>query len=138
MIEFESPIGRKARRRLKREQVVWLTTVDRSRVPQPRPVWFHWNGEDVLIYSRPEGAKVRHIEANPQVALHFNSDEYGNDVVVFLGKARVATGGIVEGRRRAYLRKYRQGIADLEMTSAAFADEYSVPLVIELTSVRGF
>lgn len=138
MIEFESPLGRRARRRLKREAVVWLTTVDGRRVPQPRPVWFHWNGDDVLIYSRPDGAKVRHIEANPHVALHFNSDEYGNDVVVFLGQARRAPGAVDEARWRTYLRKYRAGIADLEMTPAAFAEEYSIPLVVHLTSLRGF
>lgn len=138
MVEFESPLGRKALRRLKGEAIVWLTTVDSRGVPQPRPVWFQWNEEDVLIFSRPDGAKVRHIRANPQVAVHFNTDEGGGEVTVFLGRARIVPGPIDHARRRSYLRKYRQGILDLGMTGASFAEEYSVPLVVRLTSLRGF
>jgi PPOX class probable F420-dependent enzyme len=137
-MEFDSRLGRKALRRLKREQVVWLTSVDDKGRPQPRPVWFHWNGEDVLIFSQPKGAKVRQIAARPEVALHFNSDAAANDVVVFLGEAHALQESVGPERVKAYLRKYRSGIVDLKMTPASFQTEYSVPILVRLTALRGF
>ena len=137
-MEFDSRLGRKALRRLKREQVLWLTSVDDRGRPQPRPVWFHWNGEEVLIFSQPKAAKVRQIAARPDVALHFNSDAAGNEVVVFQGEAHAFPESLGPERVKAYLRKYRTGIVDLEMTLASFQAEYSVPILVRLTALRGF
>jgi PPOX class probable F420-dependent enzyme len=137
-MDFDSRLGRKALRKLKREHVVWLTSVDDQSRPQPRPVWFHWNAEEVLIFSQPNAGKVRQIAARPQVALHFNSDESGNEVVVFLGEARVLREPLAPERMKAYLRKYRSGIVDLEMTPASFQAEYSVPILVRPTTLRGF
>jgi len=137
-MDFESRLGRKALRKLKREQVLWLTSVDDRGRPQPRPVWFHWNGEDVLIFSQPKAAKVRQIAARPDVALHFNSDAAANEVVVFLGEAHALRESVAPERVKAYLRKYRRGIVDLKMTPASFQSEYSVPILVRLTALRGF
>jgi PPOX class probable F420-dependent enzyme len=137
-MDFDSRLGRKALRKLKAEHVVWLTSVDDHGRPQPRPVWFHWNGEDVLIFSQPRAAKVRQITARPQVALHFNSDEMANEVVVFLGEARALRETVATDRMKAYLRKYRGGIVDLKMTPASFQAEYSVPILVRPTVLRGF
>lgn len=137
-MDFESRLGRKAARKLKRELIVWLTSVDEQGRPQPRPVWFHWDGEDLLIFSQPRAGKVRQIGARPQVALHFNSDEAGSEVVVLLGEAHVVHGPLPPDRTKAYLRKYRGGIAELEMTPASFQAEYSVPILVRPTALRGF
>ena len=137
-MDFDSRLGRKAAGKLKREQVLWLTSVDDKGRPQPRPVWFHWNGEDVLIFSQPKGAKVRQIAARPDVALHFNSDAAANDVVVFLGEAHALPESVAPDRVKPYLRKYRSGIVDLNMTPASFQSEYSVPILVRLTALRGF
>ena len=137
-MDFESRLGRKALRKLKREQVLWLTSVDDRGRPQPRPVWYHWNGEDVLIFSQPKAAKVRQIAARPDVALHFNSDAAANEVVVFLGEAHALRESVAPERVKAYLRKYRRGIVDLKMTPASFQSEYSVPILVRPTALRGF
>lgn len=137
-MDFDSRLGRKALRWLKREQIVWLTSVDDQGRPQPRPVWFHWNGEDVLIFSQPKAAKVRQIAARTAVALNFNSDELGNEVVVLLGEARRPGKPIAPERMKAYLRKYRGGIVNLEMTPASFHAAYSIPIIVRPTALRGF
>ena len=134
---FEGPFGRRAQRRLKSELVIWLTSVDLGGRPQPRPVWFHWNGADLLIYSQPKTGKVRQIAAQPKVAVHFNADEQGDDVVVLLGEARLAD-RVPPDRLKSYLRKYRKGIAGLEMTPQSFMAEYSVPILVRPTALRGF
>jgi hypothetical protein len=44
--------GARVARRLREEQVVWLTTVTPAGAPLPRPVGFLWDGGDVVsVYS---------------------------------------------------------------------------------------
>lgn len=40
MLDLNPKFGRKVKRRLKKEQEIWLTTTDANGTPQPRPVWF--------------------------------------------------------------------------------------------------
>ena len=136
-VVFEGAFGRRAQRRLKSEFVVWLTSIDDLGRPQPRPVWFHWDGANLLIYSQPKTGKVRQIAARPHVAMHFNADEHGSDVVVLLGEARLVN-RVPPDRRKAYLRKYRTAISDLEMTPDSFMEDYSVPILVSPTALRGF
>jgi PPOX class probable F420-dependent enzyme len=100
--------------------VIWLSTVDAKNRPQPRPVWFHWDGESVLIFSQGQAAKVKHIKNNTHVALNFNSTSDGGEVVVLLGEASIVDGKISLERMRDYLDKYRQGIKDIGMTPDSF------------------
>jgi PPOX class probable F420-dependent enzyme len=68
-----------AKKLLSSETIIWLTTIGSDLTPQPRPVWFVPNSDDVLIYSQPKAAKVAHIRKHPNVALHFNADKWGSD-----------------------------------------------------------
>src|SRR4051794_22604841 len=89
MIDFSSAFGTRAALRLRQEGIVWLTTVRHDRTPQPSPVWFLWDGETVLIYSKPDTQKLRNIEQSAKVALHLNGDAYGNDIVILTGNAQI-------------------------------------------------
>ena len=137
MLDFTTQGGRRIKRRLREEQIVWLTTVDGHATPQPRPVWFHWDGETLLIFSQPHTAKIRHIQRQPRVALNFNTDLQGNDVGVLIGEAVILAESIAPNRTQAYLRKYRQGIKDIGMTVASFQPEYSVAILVTPVALRG-
>jgi PPOX class probable F420-dependent enzyme len=138
MMNFKSRLGRHVNRRLRREKVVWLTTVDSSDTPQPRPVWFHWDGRTILIFSEENKAKLRHIAGNPKVALSFNTDEDGGDVAVLIADAKILDRSPAPHRAKIYLRKYRQGIRSLSMTVAEFTGAYTVPVLVTPRSMRGF
>jgi PPOX class probable F420-dependent enzyme len=88
------------------DQIVWLTTVTPSGRPAPRPVWFLWDGTSVIIYSLPDGAKIRHIAANDQVSLNFNCTPGGADVVVISGRAEVVHGAPPPSQVPGMLDKY--------------------------------
>ena len=105
MIDFTSRLGRHVKRRLRREQIIWLTTVDFDDAPQPRPVWFHWDDETILIFSERGKAKLRHIERNPKVSLNFNTDKDGGDVAAIGGEAKIMDTPPARNRVKAYLRK---------------------------------
>lgn len=138
MVDFRSKFGRHVNRRLRQDKIIWLTTVDSNNTPQPRPVWFHWDGQTVLIFSEKNKAKLRHIARNPRVALNFNTDEEGGDVAVLLGDAVILGEPPASGRVKTYLRKYKAGIKSLGMTVAQFTEAYTVPVLVTPQAMRGF
>jgi PPOX class probable F420-dependent enzyme len=137
MIDFTSDFGNRANRRLSEEHIIWMITVDSRSIPQTRPVWFLWDGESILIYSRPQAYKIRHIETNPSVSLNFDSDGQGGNIVVILGEARVANSPVPDDLIERYVEKYKQGIEDLGLTPDEFSKTYSIPIRITPTVLRG-
>ena len=139
MIDLTTEFGRAVEQHFQNEYVIWLTTVDSHLTPQPRPVWFLWQNDSILIFSKPDAYKVKHIEKHPKVALHFNTDETGDrHVIILTGEAKIDTSISSAMEVAAYLAKYKTGIADLNMTPEEFSAEYSVPLRITLSSLRGW
>ena len=140
MLDLNSKLWRVAKKHLKKEYFVWLTTVDSKGTPQPRPVWFIWDGDSFLIYSQAKAFKLKHIRKNPQVALHFNTqDELGEErVIIFSGKARVDKKSTPADKHGAYMKKYRIGITRLGATPEQFAGEYSAAIRITPTKLRGW
>src|SRR3954454_558047 len=90
LIDEGTEFGARVARRLREEQIAWVTTVTSPMgAPLPRPVWFVWDAaEAVLVYSR-RGARIRNIQANPRVTLSFDGDGRGGDIVVLSGRAAV-------------------------------------------------
>ena len=123
-------------RRLETEQIIWLTTVRPDGSPVPTPVWFYWNGETFLIYTVGGSHKLRHIAHNSNVALNFNTDQYGGSVAVFYGTAaqddQPPSPADVEG----YFTKYAEGIKMIGLTRATMAAHYSTVLRVHPTRVR--
>ena len=124
--------------RLRAELVAWLVTVAADGTPVPTPVWFWWDGETILVYSQPDKPKLRHIAANPRVALALRTDEHGDPVAVVSGDAAVDATAPRCDELPGYLEKYRDSIARLGADPAPFADAYSVPIRITPTAVRAF
>jgi len=140
MLNFNTKFGRVAKRHLKNEYFIWLTTVDSSSTPQPRPVWFIWETDSFLIFSQAKAHKLSHINRNPKVALHFNTEDDEGDrlVIIFVGEAAPDTACPPAHLVPAYFKKYKSGIAGLKMTPAGFSSEYSVAIRIKPTEVRGW
>lgn len=138
IIDTSTDFGQRVAQRLASEQVAWLTTVDGAGVPQPAPIWFLWDGETALIYSQPKQAKIRNVERSGQASLNFNSDFHGGDVVVLTGKAEIDASAPPADQNPAYVEKYADGFASINMSPEAFAATYSVALRVTPTKVRGF
>ena len=139
MIDFTSDFGKKAKRFIEKEYFIWFTTVGAYLTPQPRPVWFIWDKDSFLIFSKPDAFKVGHVKEHPNVSLHFNTDDKADeDVIIFLGKAEIDTNISSLHEIPAYLEKYKTGIMDLDMTPESFSDEYSLAIRIKPTKLRGW
>ena len=139
MIDSKAKLESKAKKLIKNEYIFWLTTVDSTHTPQPRPVWFIWDNDSFLIFRKPNAHTVQHIKQNDSVSLHFNPDEAGDkDVIVYIGKATLDSDTPPANKVPAYLRKYRKGIKEIGMTPEKFGSEYSVAIRIKPTSLRGW
>lgn len=136
-IDTSTAFGARAERRLRSERIAWLVTVRADGTPQPSPVWFLWDGESFLIYSRPRTQKLRNIARNPRVSLHLDGDGEGGDIVTVTGDARVAEGEPPADEVPAYVEKYGWGFERLGMTARRFARDYSVPIRVRFAGLRG-
>jgi PPOX class probable F420-dependent enzyme len=136
-LDTTTEFGARVARRLREELIGWLVTVSADQTPQPIPVWFLWDGQALLIYSRPETAKLRNIARNSRVALHLDGDGQGGDVVILTGEARVAPDAPAATQVPAYVEKYRQGMKRIGMTPEMFARTYSIALKLTPSRVHG-
>lgn len=136
MLNTSTPAGVRAEQRLRDELIIWPTTVTAGGQPQTSPVWFLWDGETFLVYSKPGTAKMRNLGANPRVALHLDGNGRGGDVVVVEGiashdSAAARADGIPE-----YVAKYAERIAANGWTPASFAADYNNAVRITPRSAR--
>jgi PPOX class probable F420-dependent enzyme len=117
-------------RHLTSDTIAWLTTVTPTGWPAPRPVWFVWDGSAITIYSQNDGAKLRHLEVNDRVAVHFNSTTDGSDIAVIWGHASRVPDAPPPSESRGLLDKYAARIAQMGRTPHWYADAYGVALRI--------
>lgn len=133
-----SPFGERVRRRLESEPVIWLTTVGSDGTPQPNPVWFLWEGETLLIYSRSDAARVAHIRRRPRVSLNFDGDGEGGNIAVIVGDAEIEGQAPSAGDNAPYAGKYRDHILRIGHDPISFARAYPVAIRVRPSKVRGF
>ena len=128
--------------RLRDEEMIWITTVRGDGQPQTSAVWFHWDGDDFLLFSQPRALKVRNLAAEPRVSLNLNGTGYGSDLVIVEGTAEVlpdfASGSWPDAARvEAYYAKYETSLREVLGSSAAeMAGAFTTALRITPTRWR--
>src|ERR1700759_429968 len=133
----ETPFGKSVRERLANEPLIWLTTIGKDGTPQPNPVWFLLDGDDIVVYCIASANRLVHIRQRPRVALNFNSDDNGGSVVVITGDARLAPDEAAPDQNAAYLAKYAGPMAGVSGSVEKFAATYNVAMRIDIGKVRG-
>jgi len=134
-----TPFGERVSRRLHEDRLIWFTTVDAKGTPQPTPVWFLWDDANstMLIYSRADARRLEHLQRNSRVALNFDGNGNGGDIIVITGEAQLSPSDPPADRLPVYVDKYRAFIARRYDTPEKFAEIYSVALRILPTAIRG-
>lgn len=135
LLDTTTRAGKHVRRRLEKELIIWLATSGAEGRPHAVPVWFLWDGKSFLIYSVP-GQKVKDIEANSKVALHFNTTPDGDDVVRIDGDATRLRRHPLAYRVPAYIRKYARLIKSYDWEPEGFARQYHIALRVRPTRLR--
>jgi PPOX class probable F420-dependent enzyme len=135
MIDWTSELGNYADQRLKKEEVIWLTTVTKDGMAQPNPIWFYWDGEVITVYSQPGSYRIRNIQHDPRVTLNLEgADVLGNNVVVIQGEAQLNS---YQQPKTGYKEKYFNYITQIGMTFDQLVRDYSVEITIKPSKLRG-
>jgi PPOX class probable F420-dependent enzyme len=113
--------------RLEQDLVVWFTTVSGDGTPQPNPVWFYWDGESCLIYTRPGAAKLKNLARSARAAIHFEGAEtFGGDLLILTGEARVLE--MSSDPDPEYIQKYRKPAEEYGREIEEICSRYNVPI----------
>src|SRR5947199_9076884 len=57
--------------------------------PRVVPIWFHWNGREIVMASPPKAPKLKALAKNPKVALTIDDNTFPHKVLLIRGKARL-------------------------------------------------
>jgi PPOX class probable F420-dependent enzyme len=128
MLDTTTEAGARADRRLREEIMIWLTTVRSDGQPQSVPVWFLWDGETFLVYSRPGQQKLKNLGGNARASLHLNANDRGGAVVRVDGVAGLAQDVPAANQVGEYVEKYGESITRIGFDPDGFARAYSVAL----------
>ena len=64
--------------------------------PRVVPIWFHWNGREIVLATPPKAPKLKALAKNPKVSLTIDNNEFPHKVLLIRGTARLQpTDGIV-------------------------------------------
>ena len=107
------------------EPVVWLSTVRPDGQPHLVPTWFWWDGEAILVFSKPDARKVRNLRVNPSVMLALGDAEEDFDIGLVEARAELLDPPTAEVLPAALLEKYASRLRSIGMTPGEYAETYS-------------
>jgi PPOX class probable F420-dependent enzyme len=143
MPRSRQPSPRRARRpsvetALRRDPVVWLSSVQEDGRPHLVPVWFHWDGERIVAFSKPHARKVDNLRVHPSVMLAVGTPGPDFDVELIEATAELpdepATALLPDG----FGTKYRELLRRAGLNAQRFAEVYSQAIVLKPTRFLGY
>ena len=119
--------------RLHNDEVIWLNSVRPDGRPHSVVVWFLWDGETVLVFSRPKNQKVHNLQHNSNVVLALDNTNNGDDPITLEGTATLFDRGDMD--ITPYVTKYSEGIKQLGFTPEQMVTSFSQAIRIMPTRV---
>jgi PPOX class probable F420-dependent enzyme len=113
----------RVRRFLETEPVVWLATVRPDGRPHIIPVWYWWDGSELLVFSKPNGIKVGNLRADPHLMLAIGDAENDFDVGLVEACAEVLARAVSVPARM--FDKYAPWMSEIGLDRATFIATYS-------------
>jgi hypothetical protein len=57
--------------------------------PRVIPIWFHWNGHEIVMATPPKAPKLKALAKNAKVSLTIDDNTFPNKVLLIRGTARL-------------------------------------------------
>lgn len=57
--------------------------------PRVVPIWFHWNGSEIVLATPPKAPKLKALAKNPKVSLTIDDNTFPHKVLLIRGTARL-------------------------------------------------
>lgn len=122
---------------LDNDLIGFITAVDQEGQPQTSPVWFVREGDDLIIYNRPDTPRLASIETNPRISFNLRGDRRARGAVTIEGVAHREE--LPPAKEfPGYLEKYAREIERLGWTPDVFSNQYSEGLRLVVTRLRAW
>jgi hypothetical protein len=66
-----------------------LAYISTDGTPRVVPIWFHWNGREIVMASPPKAPKLKALAKNPKVSLTIDDNTFPHKVLLIRGSARL-------------------------------------------------
>jgi hypothetical protein len=57
--------------------------------PRVVPIWFHWNGREIVMATPPRAPKLKALKKNPKISLTIDENDFPQKVLLIRGTARL-------------------------------------------------
>ena len=123
---------------LRNDPVVWLSSVQSNGRPHLVPVWFHWDGEQIVAFSKPGARKVENLRGRPAVMLAVGTPGPDFEVELIEATAELPDTPASKLIPRGFATKYRDLLNRAGLNVQRFAEVYSQPIVLRPTRFLGY
>jgi hypothetical protein len=66
-----------------------LAYISTDGTPRVIPIWFHWNGREIVMGTPPKAPKLKALAKNPRVSLTIDDNTFPHKVLLIRGSARL-------------------------------------------------
>jgi PPOX class probable F420-dependent enzyme len=123
---------------LRDDPVVWLSSVQSNGHPHLVPVWFLWDGDRILAFSKPHARKVDNLRDQPSVMLAVGTPGLEFDVELIEATAELPDEPAMTVMPEGFGAKYRELLHRAGLSAQRFAEVYSQPIVLRPTRFLGY
>lgn len=109
--------------------------------PRVVPIWFHWNGREIVLGTPPTAPKVRALSARNKVAVSIDGNTWPYQVLQIRGTARVeSVAGVVPEYALAAARYFgpEQGQAWVAQVAGMFSEMTRIVIQPEWCAILDF
>jgi PPOX class probable F420-dependent enzyme len=123
---------------LRSDPVVWLSSVQGNGHPHLVPVWFHWDGERIVAFSKPHARKVDNLRQHPRVMLAVGTPGPEFEVELIEADAELPDEPAEALVPTGFGAKYRELLRRAGLTLQRYTEVYSQPIVLRPTRFLGY
>jgi PPOX class probable F420-dependent enzyme len=123
---------------LREDPVVWMSSIQADGRPHLVPVWFHWDGERIVAFSKPRARKVDNLRDEPRVMLAVGTPGPDFEVELIEATAELPDAAAADLMPEGFGAKYRELLRRANLTVQRFAEVYSQPIVLRPTRFLGY
>jgi PPOX class probable F420-dependent enzyme len=123
---------------LRADPVAWLSSVQADGRPHVAPVWFHWDGERIVAFSKPDARKIDNLRERPTAMLAVGTPGPEFDVELIEATAELPDRPASDVMPEGFGAKYRELLRRAGLSTQRFAEVYSQPIVLRPTRFLGY
>jgi len=109
--------------------------------PRVVPIWFHWNGTEIVLGTPPKAPKISSLKERPKVALTIDDNSFPHKVLLIRGTAAMDTVKGVSAEYAACAERYfgaEQGRAWVKQLTSRIPEMVRITVTPEWVGLLDF